>query len=81
MSHGIPVVASLTHGGLNEVINSQEHGFLIAEHDFHRLAAAAVALVEDPALRSAAGERGRSRIAAVCDANSCISELEQLLAG
>lgn len=81
MSHGLPVVASLIHGGLGEVINNREHGFLIAEHDVDRLTAAAVALVHDSGKRAEVGERGRSRLAAVCDADTCVTDIERLLSG
>jgi glycosyltransferase involved in cell wall biosynthesis len=81
MSHGLPVVASLIHGGLKEVIDSPEHGFLIAEHDLNRLTAATIELCNDPAKRAAAGQRARARIASICDADACVSHLERLLTG
>jgi glycosyltransferase involved in cell wall biosynthesis len=81
MSHALPVVASLAHGGLKEVIDRPEYGFLIAEHDTDRLAAAAVTLLADPTARAAAGDRARARLAAVCDAGAAVTAVERLLSG
>ena len=33
LAYGIPVVASVTHGGLGEVLNDGDHGFLSRSHD------------------------------------------------
>jgi glycosyltransferase involved in cell wall biosynthesis len=81
MAYGLPVVASALHSGLKEVIARREDGFLIAEHDHERLGGEVVRLLTDPAARSAAGRGGRARVAAVCDADACVTAVERLLTG
>jgi glycosyltransferase involved in cell wall biosynthesis len=79
MAAGLPVVASSIHGGLKEAITSPEHGFLIGEHDTDRLAAAAIAQLTDATARAATGSNARARVAALCDAETCVGAIERLL--
>jgi glycosyltransferase involved in cell wall biosynthesis len=79
MSHGVPVVASVLHGGLKEVIDCQDYGFLIDEHDTESLAFAAVELLRNPSDRAAASDRARARVADLCDSTKCVSDVERLL--
>jgi glycosyltransferase involved in cell wall biosynthesis len=81
MAHSLPVVASVAHGGLKEVITDAQHGLLLAEHDHDRLAAAAVGLLADPGARAAVGRAARTRVAALCDADTCVNAIERLLSG
>ncbi|MBX6322139.1 MAG: glycosyltransferase family 4 protein [Rhodospirillaceae bacterium] len=52
-SHGALVVASVVHGGLDEFIEHERNGFLLAAHDVPRMADAVVRLAREPALASA----------------------------
>jgi glycosyltransferase involved in cell wall biosynthesis len=81
MGHGLPVVASSVHGGLKELIARPEYGFLIADHDSDRLGGEVVRLLADPATRAASGRSARARVAAFCDADSCVAVIERLLTG
>ena len=65
MSQGIPVVASVVHGGLKEVISREEYGFLIDTHDIDRLAAHVTQILQDDALAARMSQAGRARIAEV----------------
>ena len=62
MAHGVPIVASVLHGGLKEVIDSQEYGFLIDEHNAESLASAAVDLLRNATARLAASDRARAHV-------------------
>lgn len=61
MACGLPVVASRS-GGLPEVVEEGRTGLLVPRGDAAALAAAVVALLEDPARRRAMGEAGRRRV-------------------
>jgi N-acetyl-alpha-D-glucosaminyl L-malate synthase BshA len=56
----VPVVAARV-GGLPEVVVEAENGFLLPVGDVDGMAAAALRLLEDPALRRRFGEAGRRR--------------------
>ena len=62
MTYGVPVVASVTHGGLGEVMDSDQHGFFLGEHDIEKLAGYVVRLLDDPALAASTGTAGRVKM-------------------
>lgn len=62
MSYGVPVVASVEHGGLKEVLCSEEFGFLSETHDIQLLAQKVIRFLEDKELATATGSRARARI-------------------
>jgi glycosyltransferase involved in cell wall biosynthesis len=62
MSHGVPVVASVIHGGLNEIIDDDAYGFFINTHDVPKLAARVVQILTDPKLAAEIGKASRARI-------------------
>jgi glycosyltransferase involved in cell wall biosynthesis len=62
MSYGIPAVVSVKHCGTAELIDSDNVGFLLREHDLARLAEKVMELLRDPDAARALGERGRHRI-------------------
>jgi len=66
MSYGVPVVASVVHGGLKELIDGDAVGYITEEHDLDWLADKALHLLTDPAVRRAIGARARERMACVC---------------
>ena len=67
MSHGVPVVASVVHCGLPEVIDSDEVGFLIRDHDISALAVKVAELLGngDAGTAWARADAGTSRRSAV----------------
>ncbi len=65
MSHGVPVVASVVHGGLKEVVSREEYGMVLDTHDVVRLATEVARILQDDALASHRSEAGRARIAEV----------------
>lgn len=62
MSFGIPVVASMLHGGLKEILDSNAYGFLTDAHDVPRLASRVVELLQNEALAKEIGLKARARI-------------------
>ena len=56
-----PVIASRV-GGMPEVVADQESGLLVPEEDPQKLAAAMIALLQDPARARQMGEVGRRRV-------------------
>jgi glycosyltransferase involved in cell wall biosynthesis len=62
MSFGIPVVASMLHGGLSEMLSSRNHGFLIDTHDVSQLSAQVIRLLQDPRLARSVGKAARMHI-------------------
>ncbi len=62
MSYGIPVVASVLHGGLKEMLTSEEQGFLIDQHDVSRLSARVIEFLQDEKLAKKIGAKAREHI-------------------
>ncbi len=79
MSYGVPVVASVVHGGLGEVITDDRFGVLFRTHDVPRLAEAVVAA--SGAGGRAMGMRGRELVAALSAPDVIAREVERILMG
>jgi glycosyltransferase involved in cell wall biosynthesis len=62
MTYGVPVVASVTHGGLGEVMDSEEQGFFLPEHAVDQLAGYVLKLLNDPSLAVSVGDAGRMKV-------------------
>ena len=62
MSYGIPVVASMLHGGLSEMLSSREHGYLIDTHDVALLSRRAIEFLQDRRLAKRIGQNAREHI-------------------
>ena len=63
MSMELPVIGP-AHGGAREIVRHGETGLLSSPDDLEALEANIVTLLEDPALRSEMGRRGRQRVEA-----------------
>jgi glycosyltransferase involved in cell wall biosynthesis len=79
MTYGVPVVASVTHGGLGEVMDSEEHGFFLREHDLEKLAGHIIRLLEDPVLAASTGNAGRMKIMEDGDSRKYAESMSSLL--
>lgn len=78
MASGLPVVATRV-GGVPELVEHGETGWLVAPADFDDIAGCCAALIRDPALRQRMGERGRQRAMERFDLTQSVARMEQLL--
>ena len=81
MSYGLPVVCSVLNGGLVEILDSREFGFLLPDHDVRALSKEALRLLEHPDEAAIIGLAGRGHIQAVCDPKPIVEWHEQALSG
>jgi glycosyltransferase involved in cell wall biosynthesis len=81
MSYGLPVVASVVHGGLREALSAPEYGTLLNSHDEPALADAVAALLRDPAAARQMGEAARTHVSRTCSLESRAVAYERLLVG
>jgi len=79
MSYGIPIVASVLHGGLKEIVNQDEYGFLISTHDTNLLAEKAIYFLQNPQLTKIIAMKGRERVEQVSNIEQIVKDLELLL--
>lgn len=77
MSHSVPLVASVKHGGLGEIVSNDEHGTLLGEHDIEKLAEGVIRSFGREGTRL--GAAGRVRVGEYCDFKSCVSSVETLM--
>jgi glycosyltransferase involved in cell wall biosynthesis len=78
-AYEVPVVASVLHGGLKEVIQSEKVGFLLDRHDEDWLAEKTLLLLGNPDLRHEMGLACRSVLAERHDPERNAKELLRLL--
>ena len=62
MSHGIPVVASVLHGGLKEILNDESCGLVMDRHDIDKLAGKVIDILKDARLAAAMSKQSRRKI-------------------
>lgn len=79
--HGVPVVSSLLHGGLDELLRPGVDAVLLGQHDVQALAAAAVRLLADPAAAAAMAGQAREQVLALSDPDRIAAWHEQALQG
>lgn len=76
---GVPVVCSLSHGGLREVVRDGEDGYLMDHHDPDVLAQQVCRLYEDASLRRKLVESGRQRVLEICSPERHLEHLTHYL--
>jgi glycosyltransferase involved in cell wall biosynthesis len=81
LTHGVPAVASVAHGGLGEVLTPDRYPLLMDGHDVIRLTDAVVDLIETPTWAAEVASRGRERIAELSDPGMIAETYERLLGG
>ena len=62
MSYGVPLVGSVVNCGLPEVIDCDDVGILLRNHDIPALSAHVIRLLRDQESSRALGQRGRARV-------------------
>ena len=80
MARGLPVVASVLHGGLREVASTPAVAVVLEQHDPEALASHVLRLLSDPAAAAALGSRGRRQVLALSDSEAIASWHERALA-
>lgn len=79
LTYGIPLVASVLNGGLNEIVNRENYGFLIPRHDIEALAAKILFFWLNPNEARRMALTGRDRVAALSSPQELSAEVERLL--
>jgi colanic acid/amylovoran biosynthesis glycosyltransferase len=74
---GVPVLATM-HGGLPDIIEDGQTGFLVPERDVQRLSERLGRLIADPALRQQMGGAARLKMEREYDVRERVTELEGL---
>ena len=80
ITHGVPLVASVRHGGLKEIIDSDRYGFLLSDHDVDKLADRVVFFIKNPAAAREIAIAGRARIQEISNPAKIADEMILLLA-
>jgi len=78
-SYGVPVVASVENGGLGEILDRNNCGFVLPVHDVPMLAHRAALFLTDGEFARKVGRAGRARVAEVCSMARCVEAHESLL--
>ncbi len=81
MSFGVPVVCSVLHGGLNEIIDSARYGYVRSTHDVKVLAGVVLQLLKHPQQATAMGLAARNRIEQICRTEPIVEWHERALLG
>lgn len=76
MACGTPVLAAAT-GGLNEIIEHEKDGWLVALHDEESLASGIIHLSRQPSLRASLAAAGQKKAAASFNAARYMKEIEE----
>lgn len=79
MSYGIPLVASVQQGGLNEIINRDEYGFLISVHDVDVLAEKTIYFLKNPKEARIVALAGRKRVEELSNTEKIVRRMETLI--
>jgi glycosyltransferase involved in cell wall biosynthesis len=79
LGYGVPVVASVLHGGLKEFFEPSDPITILDEHNVDHLAEAALDILDNYSLRESVIRTGRARVGEHGDAERHAQEIEQLL--
>jgi len=81
VSYGVSLVASVQKGGLKEIVNNDDCGFLIATHDIVVLAEKTVYFIRNKEAAHKTAMVCRNKIAQISDTRNIAWEIESLLMG
>jgi colanic acid/amylovoran biosynthesis glycosyltransferase len=72
--HTVPI--GTLHGGIPEIIDDEQTGYLVAERDVEAMGERLGRLIDDPALRQRLGTAARAKMEREYDAKQQVAELE-----
>lgn len=81
LSFGIPVVASVRHGGLSEILLDGKHGFVFPNHDIEEMAKAIVWCSKREGEARAMALAGREHLSQIGSISAHAATMERLLGG
>ncbi len=81
MSFGVPAVCSVVNGGLGEILDSPQVGFLLPEHDVNALADRVLHLLGHQEEARSIGLAGRAHIQNVCRPGPIVEWYSEALSG
>lgn len=79
ISHGVPVVASVVHGGLREAVEPEKHIFLTPGHDVEWLAEKILFALNHPEAARQMAQAGRQHLAQTMSVDQHVTAIEGLL--
>jgi glycosyltransferase involved in cell wall biosynthesis len=77
--HGVPVVSSVLHGGLAEVLRPGVDAVVLDQHDVPKLSQAVLELLANPSAAAARASQARERVLALCDPDQLAAWHERAL--
>ena len=72
-AHGIPVVSSVLHGGLAEVLRPDLDAVVLDHHDVAKLSQSVLQLLADPSAAAAMVTSARDHVLALCDSDQLVA--------
>ncbi len=78
VSFSVPLVASVVHGGLGEIIKDGIHGYLLPSHDVGRLTERLLTVLNNPMVAESLPREGRKLIAEMCSVSRHTDKILQL---
>jgi glycosyltransferase involved in cell wall biosynthesis len=79
INSGVPLVGSVVQGGLGEIINSDQYGYLLNSHDTRAMADRVVGFLDHPETARAVALAGRERVLSVSDPEAIADKMSELL--
>jgi glycosyltransferase involved in cell wall biosynthesis len=80
-AYGVPLVASVQQGGLKEIINKEDYGFLIPTHDVDALARKTIYFLRNPDEARKVALAGRHRVETISNTQQHALRMESLIQG
>jgi glycosyltransferase involved in cell wall biosynthesis len=77
--HGVPVVASVVHGGLGEVVKAEKHIFLASTHDIDWLTERILFVLGCPETARKMAREGRQHLGQLMSIERYVTTMERLL--
>jgi len=79
IAHGVPVVASVVHGGLGEAVEPERHVFLTRAHDIDWLTEKVLFVLKYPEISRKMASVAREHLAQTMSIEQHVTEISRLL--